>query len=208
MTDVFGDIKDASSVVEKPAVAALQEWLPHELAHQERRLGLPQGTLRMPEQWARVSNLIWSDDRLPALIVESPGMLGDVRKDRTRYMATWQLDVVVITAGGDEASARDQASAYIAACRGALAQTDPTLDGQVAECRWIGHDNHRAGPSPQNLPGQRAVYSTSFAVLVRDVLDLKPPGLPSTPPDDPFNPPGLPPLPTEAVIEIASEENP
>lgn len=204
MTDIYGTPLDASTDVEKPATDALQAWMPFALARQEERLELPQGTLTFPVQWARVSDLIWRDDRLPAVIVESPGLLGDPVHDRGKYRATWQLDVVVITAGAEENDARDKASAYLAACKHALGGLSPTLDGHVSQCRWIGGDNHSAGRAPQNLPGQRAVYSTSFAVTVHNALDIRPPGRLTEPPGDPYNPPGLAPLPLEAVIEITT----
>jgi hypothetical protein len=202
--DIFGDIIDADTI-EQAALTTLQAWLPDHLAHQERRRPavaalVPGGHFIAPRSWPTVSDFnLKAEDQLPAVVLVSPGTVGAPRRERGgQYSATWRLEVAIGVAGRDEAEARQIASIYLAAIRGALVQGDPTLGGLSEKCVWTGPDDHAFGPTVGH--SRRALYGTEFAVTVHNVVcDRLGPTAPSP---DPHNPDDPPPVPDEAEILI------
>jgi hypothetical protein len=199
--DIFGDVIDVGTI-ERAFVATLKAWLPSHLARQEARLGMETATLPFPRSWPTVSDFdIEVEEQLPAVIVISPGSDANPTRDQTgAYRMTWRFEVAIAIAGRDEYEARNLAGVYLAAIRSALVQ-NPTLGGVAENTRPVGPDDHAVGQTERG--SQRAIYGTSFAVDVRDVVTDT--AGPVEPPDDPYHPGEPAASPLEADIEVTLE---
>lgn len=206
--DIFGNIVDADTIegyvrqtLIGPDPADLSKgWLVAHLAHQERRRGLAARALPQPKSWPTVSEFdIEAHEQMPAVVIVSPGTIGEPEHDRGVYRTVWRIETAVAIAGKDEVQGRMLAALYLAAVKGALIQ-NPTLGGKVEQCRWTGPDDHAFGTTERG--SQRAIYGTAFAVTVRDAVGTRK-GT-QVPPADPYNPPLPPDYPNVAEITVTA----
>lgn len=200
--DVFGDIIDADTI-EQAVRDTLQAWLPAHLAHQERRKGLPQGTLPQPRSWPTVSEFdLEAHEQLPAVVIVSQGSTGTPeRNPKGEYRKTWRFEIAAVIGDKTEREARKLGALYLAAIIGALVQNQ-TLGGVAESCRNVGPDDHAFGTTERRA--QRAIYGTAFEVTVKAAFNDR--LGPATPPDDPYHPDPFPPSPLEAEITVTLEE--
>lgn len=204
--DIYGGSVD-SWAVEEAFKATLQAWLSAHLRHQEEIKGLPPRALPSPRSWpTRAALDLVVEDQMPAVAIVSPGTIGDHSRDqRGAYRVTWRIETAIAIAGRHETEGRMIASMYLAAIRDAMVQNQ-TLDGFAELCRWTGPDNHT--PLATVAKDQRVIYSTEFAVTVRDVVnDTLGPVDPPPDPTDPGDPPPIP-IDFDISIDIDTTEEP
>jgi len=121
--DVFGPIFDGS-LLTRAVMATLKAWMPTYIQEIEYQRGWDRGEIPPPrtyaERWRFDS---YPDDKIPAVIVVSPGMTEQPRKDGDGTVSGWwALGVGVIAAASTEDNSERLAKVYGAAVRSILSQ--------------------------------------------------------------------------------------
>jgi hypothetical protein len=120
---IFGPIFDGS-VLTRAAIATLKTWFPTYIKEIEIQRGYRTGEIPKPktyaERWAFDS---YPDDKMPAVIVVSPGMSDPPRRDGDGTASGWWiLGVGIIAAASTEDNSERLAKIYGAGARTILEQ--------------------------------------------------------------------------------------
>ena len=121
--DVFGPIFDGS-LLTRAIIATLKLWMETYIREIEYQRGWTIGEIPLPktyvERWAFDS---YPDDKMPAVVVVSPGMTEHPRRDGDGMMnGWWAFGVGVIAAASTEDNSERLAKTYGAAARLILSQ--------------------------------------------------------------------------------------
>jgi len=106
--------------VEMDVLDYLKEWLPSYISEQEQQEELGRGFYPEIVSWTRTNQDIekFPEDSLPAVVVVSPGMAEEPKKDgRGIYRVKWTIILGIIFSGNDYESTMDGASDITAAAR-------------------------------------------------------------------------------------------
>jgi len=134
----FGPLVSAADL-EDHLQATLERWLPSYLYEVERHNQVQPGTLPLPQQLVRSSEIEkFPEDQLPCLMLGSPGLTDPPESDGAGYYtATWQINLAVEIVAGPNRRALQLARWYTLALRACAVQQqqDPGLPTHVQICR-------------------------------------------------------------------------
>lgn len=165
--NLFGNVTLASEI-EDATIATLQKWFATYLLEMQRKLGI-RTPLVSPENYMnRNSNQVVLGEKLPKVVVISPGLEGTPTKAGQHvYRAIWRLGVGVAIASRDERTANMMVKAYGAAVRAILLQKH--IEG-LHGCRgitWI-EENYDDLP----ITNQTVLYKAANVFFTVDVEDV------------------------------------
>jgi hypothetical protein len=120
-TNLFGPSVGRGHVREW-AIGGLKAWLPDYLREAERAQGYPVGQAQLPRAWqvvGRAELTKWPETKLPAVIVQVPGLsdAGPRREGDGDVSAQWIVAPSAIVRGRDEADTERLAEVYGLALR-------------------------------------------------------------------------------------------
>lgn len=202
--EVFGPLVTGADVG-RWALDTLKLWTPEYLAYAERAKGLPARSLPAPKTWVATSGLDkWPEDRLPCVLVLSPGLVDPPSRDgRGRYTADFGLGVAVVVSDRTEEDAQNLAQLYVAALRLLLVQKG-RLGGHALATDWI-DERFDSMPPDRGARRQLACGQAVFRVSVEAVVAKSPTG-PTEARPDPYVPYPDRPRVASAEVELAPRE--
>lgn len=111
-----------------------------------------------------------AEKQLPALIVVSPGTVGEPRRDGNgNTQHTWSLVVAAVTQASNERVARQKASILAAAIRSCVTHGLPRTDDRVINVRWLGESSDEVPLDTDQR--SRAVSACLFEIDVFPVMN-------------------------------------
>jgi hypothetical protein len=121
--DVFGPIFDGS-VLTRAVLATLKMWFPTYIREIEFQRGYTVGDIQAPKTYAERWRFdSYPDDKMPAVIVVSPGMASPPVKDGDGTVnGWWALGIGIIAAASTEENSERLAKVYGAAARLIMSQ--------------------------------------------------------------------------------------
>jgi hypothetical protein len=137
----FGPLVSAADL-EDHVQAVLERWLPSYIYEVERHTGTQPGTLPLPRQIVRSSEIEkFPEDQLPCLMLGSPGLIDPPEPDGAGYYtATWQILLGIEIVAGPNRRALELARHYTLALRACAVQQqqDPGVDTgvQIVRVDW------------------------------------------------------------------------
>jgi hypothetical protein len=182
---VFGDLFVATDL-EEAVQDTLKLWFPTYLAEVERQKGLEPHFIPVPPEagYGRVNEFTkFQEDRLPAVIVVSPGIAPrpPLMAGTGAWRAWYRVGVAVVASGNDRDSTRNLSKWYTAALKGAILQHEDLGEFGAAGIAWTNERNTDVPDEQGRTLGSAAV---TFDVEVHDVVNSRL-GL-LTPPEDPY----------------------
>lgn len=202
MTSAYGNLFIGNRL-EEATEETLRLWLPAYIAEVERQEGLPAESMPMVRSYASVNEFIkFNEERLPALIVVSPGLSPTAPRKRGdgSYEAWYRVGAAVVAGGKNRETTRRNSQLYAAAIRGAILQHQTLGDFGATEIRWTGERN---ADVPDEMGRTLGSGGNTFDVLVPDVVN---PRLgPLEPPEDPYEPQTWPPFSPGGVTVTPKE---
>lgn len=186
--------------LERNMLDLISGWLPTYLAEVERQNDLAPGTLARPEFYGTsVVGDLHPGEKLPAIIVVSPGTEGEPAQEQGATWAAWyQATVVALVQAPAETNVRALAGMYAAAIRGVVMQHG-SIGGVADGVKWMGEEYQGEPAADRNRT--RGAVLIHFRVKVTNIVDGQ--GGPSgDPPDDPLA--DMPDLPIVQTVEITT----
>lgn len=169
MTSQFGRILVASQI-EEAIQATLQKWLPTFLREIEDQLGITQGSLPHPQNYTNRNSFdAQPGEKIPKIVIISPGLEGAPTRTGSTYRASWRVGVGVADGAKTERVANMRIKAYGAAIRDILIKKQ-NLDGNlpgIAQIVWL-NETYDDLPIPDQLQLYKAA-SLFFTVDVENV---------------------------------------
>lgn len=187
--DVYGPLVTARDVT-LAVKATLQSWLPATLAEAGRRAGVDPHRVPMPVSWMRLSTPdAYKDDQLPAVVVASPGLVGEPHVEMSGLVTkTWEIVVASVVRGDSHEEVADLAALYVGGVELAVLQNRDL--GGVAETwgaegvdAWLLDNRHAPADDARRARTLADVYVV-LAVEVQGALDIS--AGPAEPPPDPY----------------------
>lgn len=193
---VFGRILDKTDA-ENAMEEHLRLWLTTYIAELERQKGFAAETIQTPVAWLRANDFAkWPEDQTPAIIIISPGLVGDPKAEGNRvWSAPYGVGVAAVVSSIDRPRTRALAGFYGAAIRAAVLQ-HPSLGGFARDTTWV---DERFDDVPQEDERTLASAQEVFRVDVFGMTTGR--TGPKTPPEDPYAIPADPPIATERNID-------
>jgi hypothetical protein len=205
----YGPILSADTV-ERMVRDTVAKWWKDYMAEFERQTGKPPRYYAEPLSYEVSSEFTeWADDRLPVILVVSPGLAEQPTYNNQYVMGEWQVGVAAIVGGIDRRSTRDNQMAYAAVNRlilhqiRRLGETSPDPDqGVIIGSKWVDEGYRDMTAVDTRTFGSSTVV---FNVQVK-VMDTKGKPPQKQPLDDPYGSPvGDWPTVTSTPYEITKE---
>ncbi len=184
MTEMFGPVKSARHL-EEAAIETIKTWIHTYLAVAERRFDRPDESMPRPRSYNTTREFTkWPEDRLPAIMVVSPGLAGE-RPRKTgdgKYSAKWMLGIGIVIKSKNKSQVNSLIKDYAAAIRALIVQNSKL--GGYANGVEYRDENYNA----QEVDDQTRTLATAQVIFTVEVEDVVQWGAGVVvPPPDPYD---------------------
>ena len=186
---IFGPIFDGS-VLTRAVLATLKAWFPTYIKEIELQRGYTPGEIPAPktyvERWAFDS---YPDDKIPAVIVVSPGMFEPPRRDGDGTVSGWwSVGVGIIAAANTEDNSERLAKVYGAGARMIMEQKGYLDESWEFNGCIVLDETYTDIPDIEQARTMRSVHVVSRVQVINMWDAFGGPAQPAAP--DPVNQPG------------------